>query len=512
LGGFKNGQKQNETEGTSEKASETSDDGRDQMTRERREYFRIKKFARRYDKQTSKFLFDIAYETATVLTPRTVDVAEAFGLGIDVQHEFLIYDNVELRISPVDVVYVTGDSGSGKSVLLGAIKKDLGEEATDMASIQPDPDEPIIDTVGENLSEALELLSKAGLNDAFLFVRRFGELSDGQKYRYKIAELVERGGQWWIADEFCSVLDRDTAKIVAFNLQKVARQMGKAVIVATTHTDLSEDLAPTVHVHKRFGKEISINYYENHPAIECSLVKEMQIADGTFADYKALSVFHYRSSRCPPPRKIFTLRRGEELCGVIVFSYPPPIAFGRSQVWKGSFCRLQQEVSTISRVVVHPKYRTIGLGAKLVRETLRLAGTPYVEMMAVMAKYNPFAEKAGMQRIAEQKPSEEAERISEVLARLGFGLQFLGSNRYVKEKLEDLTVKQLAALKLAFIENAHPRLLKEFEACQNRAYGNKADYVKGVKSADLAKMARLIKVLSVLLQSKVYLFKNLGGS
>ncbi|NWG11470.1 hypothetical protein HXY33_06985 [Candidatus Bathyarchaeota archaeon] len=177
--------------------------------------------------------------------------------------------------------------------------------------------------------------------------------------------------------------------------------------------------------------------------------------------------------------------------------------------WKGSFCNLQQEVSIISRVIVHPKYRTIGLGARLVRETLHLAGTPYVEMMAVMAKHNPFAEKGGMQKIAEQKPSKEAQRISEALMQLGFNLQFLGSNRYVKEKLESLTVTQLATLKSAFIKNAHPRLLKEFEACQNRAYGNKADYMSGVESADLPKMVKLIKVLSVLLQSKIYLFKNL---
>jgi ABC-type ATPase with predicted acetyltransferase domain len=39
-------------------------------------------------------------------------------------------------------------------------------------------------------------------------------------------------------DEFCATLDRETAKIVAFNVQKQARRMGRAVIVATTHTDL----------------------------------------------------------------------------------------------------------------------------------------------------------------------------------------------------------------------------------------------------------------------------------
>jgi len=32
------------------------------------------------------------------MSPRTVAVAEAFGLGIDEEKEFQIYDNVELKI------------------------------------------------------------------------------------------------------------------------------------------------------------------------------------------------------------------------------------------------------------------------------------------------------------------------------------------------------------------------------------------------------------------------------
>jgi len=96
---------------------------------------------------------------------------------------------------------------------------------------------------------------------------------------------------------------------------------------------------------------------------------------------------------------------------------------------------LNEKLSIISRVVVHPKYRTIGLGVKLVRETLPLAGMPYVEMPAVMAKYNPFAEKAGMQKIAEQPPPKEALAIIETLQQLGFTIQLLGSEKYVLNKL-----------------------------------------------------------------------------
>ncbi len=475
------------------------------MTTKRRVYFRITKFARRYDKRTGKFMFNIAYETATEITPRTIAVAEAFGLGIDQTQKFSVYDNVELSIGPSDVVYITGDSGSGKSVLLRAIKQDLSEEAIDMADIQPNPDKPIIDTVGENLNEGLEFLSKAGLNDAFLFVRRFRELSDGQKYRYKIAKLMESGRQWWMADEFCSVLDRDTAKIVAFNLQKLARQMGKAVVVATTHTDLFEDLQPSVHIHKRFGKEISVNYYPSVLTRECSLVKEIRVKSGSRGDWLRLAGFHYRSHRVGVVRKVFCLVRGFELCGVIVYCYPPPRCFGRSRVLPGmGIGELNEKLSVVMRVVVHPKYRSIGLGAKLVRETLPLAGTPYVEMVAVMAKYNPFAEKAGMEKIAEQEPSRKVLNVSEVLSELGFNLQLLGSEKYVMNKLENLSSEQLAMLKEAFMKNGHPRLRKEFAFHQ--PYGRKADYVEGVRNADLKKMVKLIRIVGVLLQSKVYLF------
>ena len=90
-----------------------------------------------------------------------------------------------------------------------------------------DPEKPLIETVGATVEQGLELLSKVGLNDAFLFLRTYSQLSDGQKYRYRIAKLIESDKQWWLMDEFAACLDRDTAKIIAFNLQKIARHKAK---------------------------------------------------------------------------------------------------------------------------------------------------------------------------------------------------------------------------------------------------------------------------------------------
>jgi ABC-type ATPase with predicted acetyltransferase domain len=468
--------------------------------------FRIRQFRRIYDRTEGKFTFNISYETHTKPTPRSLVVAEAFGLGIDDAQRFKVLD-AELKMGPRDIVYITGDSGSGKSVLLRAIKADLGEEAIDLSDVAVDAEKPLIETVGATVEEGLELLSKVGLNDAFLFLRTYSQLSDGQKYRYRIAKLIESEKQWWLMDEFAACLDRDTAKIIAYNLQKIARQQGKAVIAATTHGDLQEDLKPSVLVRKRFGEEIKIDYYSNMPAAECSLIREMTIEEGTKEDWQKLSSFHYRGHKIAVPRKIFRLIRKDELCGVIVYSYPPPACYGRRLVLpRMSIQEMNKQLSIINRVVIHPKYRTIGLGAKLIRETLSMVGTPCVELIAVMAKYSPFAEKGGMQKIAEQQSVASVSQVSKMLLELGFDLQLLGSERYVKEKLENLGPAQVSRLKEAFVKNKHPRFKREFAISRHQPFGKDSDYVKCLQSADRSKIGKLIRLVGMLMQTKVYLF------
>ena len=474
--------------------------------RRQHDKLKIRKISRIYGKAQNKFTFNISYETHTKITLRSLVVAEAFGLGIDEAQKFKVLD-AELKIGLKDIVYITGDSGSGKSVLLRAIRADLGEEAVDLSEVAVDSDKPLIETVGATVEEGLELLSKVGLNDAFLFLRTYSQLSDGQKYRYRIAKLIESGKQWWLMDEFAACLDRDTAKIIAFNLQKIARQQGKAVIAATTHNDLEEDLNPNVLVYKRFGEEIQINYYTNTPATECSLTKEMKIEQGTKEDWKKLSSFHYRGHGVAVPRKIFHIVRNDELCGIIVYSYPPPACYGRRLMLpRMTMQEINQQLSTINRIVIHPKYRTIGLGAKLIQETLPQSGTPYVELIAVMAKYSPFAEKAGMQKIALQQSVESISAVSKVLLELGFDVQLLGSERYVQGKLETLHPEQVKKLKEAFIKNKHPRFKKEFAVSRHQPFGKTSDYVACMVNADSAKLAKLIRLVGLLMQTKVYLF------
>jgi GNAT superfamily N-acetyltransferase len=197
--------------------------------------------------------------------------------------------------------------------------------------------------------------------------------------------------------------------------------------------------------------------------------------------------------------------RGDELCGVIVYAYPPPTCFGRNLALPKMKPReLNQALSTISRVVIHPKYRSIGLGARLVRETLPLAGTRYVETVAVMARYNPFFEKAGMRKVAEQPPPKEAMKIAERLSSLGFNVRLLCSGKYVLGKLQSLSRDQIDAIREAFIKYSHPRFMKSFS--EKMPFGSKEEYAEEIKEASLERLTRLIKVCGFLIQTKVYLF------
>jgi ABC-type ATPase with predicted acetyltransferase domain len=208
----------------------------------------------------TQYVLDKRFVCKVDRSDRVLEIAEAFGLGLD-DKEFVVFDKQAVEIEQGDVVYITGQSGSGKSLALRELKKQMseaGHHISDIDEVTLDLTRPLIDQIGSNTAEALTLLSIAGLNDAYLFVRKPQELSDGQRYRFRLAKIIESGANVWVCDEFLAVLDRTTAKVIAFNLQKVARKMKATLMVATTHTDMVADLAPNLYINKRYREKIEI--------------------------------------------------------------------------------------------------------------------------------------------------------------------------------------------------------------------------------------------------------------
>lgn len=210
------------------------------------------------------YLIDKRFHTRVARSQRVVEVAEAFGLGLD-DKEFVIFDQLNLDVEQGDVVYITGQSGAGKSLLLRELSDQMsaaGKKVANLDHVHLEPDVPLIDQIGTSTNDAIRLLSIAGLNDAYLFIRKPGELSDGQRYRFRLAKAIESQADVWVADEFMAVLDRTAAKVIAYAVQKTARKVGATVIVATTHLDLVEDLQPSLYIEKRYREKLRVETFK----------------------------------------------------------------------------------------------------------------------------------------------------------------------------------------------------------------------------------------------------------
>lgn len=159
----------------------------------------------------------------------------------------------------------------------------------------------------------------------------------------------------------------------------------------------------------------------------------LRLGVGVAADYDALACFHYRAGRPATIVRVLAARdeRGE-LAGVLVVSMPTLNGAWRALAWPGVFDtpdrrenarRLNARLRTISRVVVDPRWRGLGVATRLVRAYL-CGGVPGAtptlasEAPAAMGALSPFFERAGMTRY-ELPPARRDARLLDALAALG---------------------------------------------------------------------------------------------
>ncbi len=397
--------------------------------------------------------------TPSDLTERTAAVAEAFGIGVDESKIFPVLSGFELSYGDKDIVYVTGDSGGGKSQLLRALGKYLtenGRRVKAFEDVKAEPSEVVIEGVGGNPEEAMEALGRAGLSEAFLMVRRFDELSDGQNYRYRLAKLLSTEADAYLVDNFCDSLDREMARVIAYSVQKWARRKGAMVAVATPHHDLLEDLNPDTVIVKGFGDDAQIRY-RDAGSTRFSLEDEIVIEEGTRGDLEKLEQFHYLAGGLVT-KKIYRMRLRGETIGVAAYTSPHLRLSARSRVFPEytprnpeTAQRVNREIIRLSRVIVHPKYRGAGLATRLVRETLPKTGYPIVETLAAMARYNPFFEKASMTKAGTTQFSAEQRTLRKTVTELGGNLSLMASPRARQVFIDGLTPQQVGRLAHALV-------------------------------------------------------------
>jgi GNAT superfamily N-acetyltransferase len=138
---------------------------------------------------------------------------------------------------------------------------------------------------------------------------------------------------------------------------------------------------------------------------------DIVLAHATRADYHALSRHHYRHQapatfcrivgawhRAPGSRR-------RRLVGVAVLSWPVPMCVERNRFFHvppgyGNALRFANaNVRTISRVIVHPQFRALGLARRLVRDLIDACPTRYVESSTTMGPFINCFTGAGMARV-----------------------------------------------------------------------------------------------------------------
>jgi len=195
------------------------------------------------------------------LTDRAVQLCRMFGLTIDRLQDRIVTHQCRLDLNAGDIVFITGPSGAGKSVLLRELEGAIAPgESINLAQIPLPRDRTVIDCFEETIVGSLRLLSAVGLSEVFCLLNQPCNLSDGQKYRFRLAQAMASRKAFIFADEFSGELDRVTAAAVAFNVHKFAKRTRTTFVLASSHEDILIDLAPDVLVIKDFSGPAEVIY------------------------------------------------------------------------------------------------------------------------------------------------------------------------------------------------------------------------------------------------------------
>lgn len=174
-----------------------------------------------------------SYRAARVKSLFNVDSGANFALDAD-----LDIDDGKWQIG-----LVVGPSGSGKT----SIGKRLfgGGMIYEPGDRWP-ADKPIIDCIadGGNFDDVTGALAAVGLGTVPSWLRPYGVLSNGEKFRADLARIIAEAPDQIIVDEFTSVVDRQVAKVGANAFAKAWRRTGKKAVLLSCHYDIIDWLEP----------------------------------------------------------------------------------------------------------------------------------------------------------------------------------------------------------------------------------------------------------------------------
>jgi len=210
-------------------------------------------------------MFEFNVETCidfpTPKTRRAGELMRLFGLRTERLTQQRLQHRCRLRVRGGDIIYITGASGAGKTVLLNAMYEQIDErDRLRLDDIELADDRPLIDCINQPLFASTETFSRAGLGDVFCMLQTPAALSLGQQHRYRLGRALASPAQFIFADEFTNSLDRITAAVVAYRIRKQAARSSKVFVLSSSHEDILPDLRPDILIIKNLTGRVETLY------------------------------------------------------------------------------------------------------------------------------------------------------------------------------------------------------------------------------------------------------------
>jgi GNAT superfamily N-acetyltransferase len=172
---------------------------------------------------------------------RAARVPSLFNVTADTGSSFALAANLPLDEQGWRIGLVVGPSGSGKSSIGRACAGFRFHQGYEWGG------GPVIDEIspGGAFDDVTAALSAVGLGSVPSWLRPFGVLSTGERFRAEMARVLLEDSGDLVFDEFTSVVDRQVARIGAMAFAKAWRRgRPRRIILLSCHRDIVEWLQP----------------------------------------------------------------------------------------------------------------------------------------------------------------------------------------------------------------------------------------------------------------------------
>lgn len=212
----------------------------------------------------------------------------------EIVHEWRV--DLPVEEHPWQIGLIVGQSGAGKSVL----GRELFPDAYFHEAFEWPREKALVDGFPDDLQgkEIISALSSVGLSSPPHWLKRFGHLSNGQRFRAELARCLLLEHETVIFDEFTSVVDRDVAKICSIAIAKAIRRRQRPRFIALScHYDITDWLQPD-WLYDVSAERFEWRSLRRHPEINLTIHRAGRDAWTLFRGHHYLSAELSKSARC----------------------------------------------------------------------------------------------------------------------------------------------------------------------------------------------------------------------